>query len=244
MKKFQHSLIYFLPVITAIFLLSGCLGSGSNQYSSVVKFGFRVDAGQNTYNFDSTLVSGNDSLTIQQFRFVIGADSLVLNDSTYAIPQHKSKWQSVSVPAQQRLNPILLFPLGAIGTYSTFIFTVPKASNKAAKIDPDFTSNGHHYSMIIDGTYNGQNFTYKSDVPFSRSFFLGPIDLPKYNATYIVIVAADVTGWFSKNPGGSGGFYNPAMANDSTALDSLFSKRIKRSLSLKMRSNQTQSSQL
>lgn len=92
--------------------------------------------------------------------------------------------------------------------------------------------------MIVEGTYNGKDFTYKSTQEITKTFPLGPIDLPRHNARYVVIVSANVQGWFSKNPGGTGGFYNPNKANTSEQLDNLFSQRILHSLHLKTSSNQ------
>jgi hypothetical protein len=238
MKKLHRAIAYTSVILAGVFFLSGCLGSGNNQYSSSAQFGVRVDAGQNPYDFDSTLVSGNDSLTVQRFRFVFGGDSLVVNDSTLAVIGKKSKWTSFSVPNTRGLNPVVLFPSRITGTYHKFIFSVQQAPKNATNIDPEFTSNGHHYSLIIQGKYNGENFTYRSNKSFVKSFSLGPVDLPQYNARYAFIITTDVSTWFSKNPGGGGGFYNPRDANSSSKLDSLFSKRIKNSLQLEKHSNQ------
>jgi hypothetical protein len=239
MKKLHRSVAYISVLLAGVFFLSGCLGSGNNQRSSIAQFGLRVDAGQNPYNFDSTLVSGNDSLKVQRFRFVFGGDSLVVNDSTLAVIGDKSKWISFSVPNTRGLNPVVLFPSRIIGTYHQFIFSVEKAREKASNIDPEFTANNHHYSMIIEGKYNGKDFTYKSNKAFTKSFNLGPVDLPKYNARYAFILTTDVSTWFSKNTSGGGGFYNPNDAKKSSStLDSLFSKRIKNSFHLETHSNQ------
>lgn len=237
MKISRTRLLYFAVALFGTFMLSGCMDSGDDKISSSIEFAFRVDAGQNVYRFDSTLTSGLDSLSIHKVRFVFGGDSVTVNDTTLAVIKDKSLWKSFSVPNMLHRNPIRLFLSHQTLKYSQFIFSIAKAPEGAVNIDNDFISGGHHYSLIVNGTYNGDSFTYKSEVPITKTFNFGPVNLPRYNAHYLLLIEANVLNWFTKNPGSNSGFYSPAAANTSDHLDSLFSKRIRNSLHKEVLSN-------
>ncbi|HYW34379.1 MAG TPA: hypothetical protein VE868_03130 [Balneolaceae bacterium] len=209
--KAIHSSIIFAVTIVISLMLTGCLGSNNSRVSSQVQFGFQAT------NFDSTLVSANDSdsISVDRIRFVYGNGSIGINDTTAAVYQNKSNWRQYSVKATGS-NPILLFRTRAAGMYSNFVFSVQKAPKNDASIDPDFTGSDR-YSMIIDGTYNGTGFTYKIASAFQRSLPITPVaNVPKYNASYIFMVKTDVQNWFVNS---NGGFYNPNSTSDTTSIN-------------------------
>jgi len=207
--KFNHfSIISFVIVLIGAISLSGCLNDSGSQISSDISFGLQIDG------FDSTLVASNDSVRIERMRFVYGNGTVVINGDTSTVLPSAANWIQFGI-SQASNNPILMFRANP-GTFHHFVLSIQKAPANNSNIDPDFTENTRH-SMIIEGKYNGSEFTYKSDRVFQIPLEIDPpVEVPDYNASYTFLISTSPRLWFINE---NGGFYNPSSAGDSTAIN-------------------------
>lgn len=199
----------YLVALVSVIALSGCLNDNGSQISSDVRFGMQVN------DFDSTLVSGNDSLRIERVRFVYGDGAVVINGDTSIVLQSSSDWLQFGV-TQSSNNPIPMFRANS-GTFHSFILSVQKAPLNNSNIDPDFTEDTRH-SMIIEGKFNNTDFTYKMDRAFKTDLPISPaVEVPQYNASYTFLISTNLKDWFTNE--GQSGFYNPKTADDTTSIN-------------------------
>src|SRR5699024_9772755 len=121
------------------------------------------------------------------------------------------------------------------GTYQAFDFKIIQAADSLKDqipISDIFNDNGH-YSVVIQGTYNGSDFTFKSKKSFESKLPIEPpIEIPQHNAIVHFIVYANVKDWFLNN---SGGFYDPSDTTNRAAINA----NIQRSFSIKTQSRGT-----
>lgn len=207
--KYNHfSIISFTAFLIVATSLSGCLNNSGPKITSDISFGLRVDS------FDSTLVASNDSLRIERVRFVYGDGTVVINGDTSSVLPSPDNWIQFGI-SQTGNNPIVMFRANP-GTFHQFVLSIQKAPANNSNIDPDFTENTRH-SMIIEGKYNGSEFTYKSDRAFQIPLEIDPpAEVPDYNASYAFLISTNPRLWFANS---DGGFYNPSTADDSTAIN-------------------------
>jgi hypothetical protein len=159
------------------------------------------------------MVSGNDTLQVERVRFIYGDGAAVVNGDTSSVLSVPADWLQFGV-SQNTGNFIPMFRANP-GTYSSFVFSVQNAPVDNTNIDPDFTEETEH-SLIIEGKYNGLEFTYKSDRAFKVPLeFIPPIEVPDYNESYVFLITTSTRFWFNKF---GGGFHNPAVSEDSTAI--------------------------
>jgi len=189
-------------------MIAGCLNNNGSKVTSSVRFGFQIN------KFDSTLVAGNsDSVKIERVRFVYGDGAVVVNGDTSHVVPSASNWIQFSI-SQNSNNPIPMFQ-GNAGTYSNFVLSVQQAPDNNSNIDPDFTEDTRH-SIIIDGKYNGKEFSYKSDRAFKTALEISPsVQVPSYNASYVFLINTSPELWFDNH---QGGFYDPKISDDSTGI--------------------------
>lgn len=204
----KKSIIFALLLITPL-LISSCL-SGESQVTS------RVQVGLEMQNFDDTLRTGQDTLTVNNVRLILGA-SYFLNSNDDSLYFNQSARQ-VEFGGQQSQNPALLasgaFPEGA---YSSITLTIPKAPEQTqAFIDEDFIEDGKRYTIIVQGELNSQPYTFKSERVFEPLFTFQPaIDVPQYNEAFGFLISSDVLGWFS----GNSGILDPTNPDNSTQIN-------------------------
>lgn len=204
----KNSLFYaFLCIIP--FILSSCL-SGENQISS------RVQVGLELQSLDDTLRSGQDSILIDNIRLILGKSYFLESEDTLFINRGENPRQ-LSFD-QQSANPVLLaggtFPEG---TYEQIKLTIPKAPTEtSALIDEDFTNGDIRYTLIVEGTYNGEDFRYRSERVFEPEFALQPaITVPEFNQAFAFLISNDVEGWFLSG----NGLLDPGNPDNSTEIN-------------------------
>jgi len=210
MKSTYFNVTSIIALVIGVITFSGCLNSNGNKISSQVRFGMQVD------DFDSTLVSGNnDSLFIDRMRFVYGDGSVVIDQDTNSVVPTPTDWLQFGLN-QNSGNPIAMFSASS-GTFSNFVLSVQKAPTNNSNIDADFTDSTTQYSMIIEGKYNGSDFSYKMDRSFKASLEITPpVQVPQYNAAYTFLIHTSPRLWFTNH---QGGFYNPKTADDTTNIN-------------------------
>lgn len=83
--------------------------------------------------------------------------------------------------------------------------------------DPDFTEGSDETSIVVKGTYEGQEFTYKSEEDFELEFeFNPPIEIDANTNSVDINLMVDVNSWFVD---GSGNDLDPTDPNNREQID-------------------------
>ena len=140
------------------------------------------------------------------------------------------------------LGPVLVdLPLGP-GAQQQFALNIPAGSYDALKFDvhkpddgnptdqafvaanPDFFKT----SIIVEGTFNGQAFTYKTDLDAQQEITLVPtLVVTDETSTTNLTILLDLRSWFRDQ---SGVLVNPADANDGGPYASVVANNIQHSI--------------
>lgn len=182
-KKIFSSLI----VLIAVFLTS-CLPDSETRQPSDIQVGLELEG------FENNITLGDDSLNVENIRLVHGLSFFIRGTDTLPVQLQPGQFTfSAFTQNPQAILPINIFPEG---TYTQFDLKIKKVENVTPNIDPEFYTDKNS-SMIIEGTYNGSSFTFKSGKNFSVPFPFQPnIHVPKFNERFIFIISADIGTWF------------------------------------------------
>ena len=201
-------------LIFVAFLLAGCLANNqASQSPSTVQVNLELS----NISAANTIVAGDDQIIINRVRLLHGASFFGTGlDSLFLLrnPQRPKVEEFTS----QSNNPALLVEGNLIeGTYQLLNIKFPAADSTDANIDPGFR-NGGLYSMLIEGSYNGESFTYNSTRSYEKIHNFSPaLNVPEFDAAYIFLVSSDVADWFLAEDGGS--LLDPANSENSPIID-------------------------
>lgn len=105
----------------------------------------------------------------------------------------------------------------ALGFYDEFELEVDGIDEDDNVSDPDFTEGSDETSIVIKGTYNGEDFTFKSEEDFELEFeFNPPIEVKETTNSVAIDLTVDVSSWFVD---GSGNELDPTDPNDHDQIE-------------------------
>ncbi len=200
--------------VTTLILLTSCFPDAAEPGSSL-----RIPVQLN--DLDSTLTAGDDSLTVERVRFISGLNYFTIGEDSIIYLTGIITQLSFSLDLEDNVE--LIYPFAGIpeGVYQALTFKIIRApesvpdSIRVGPIDPIFTEDGR-YSLIINGSYNGEEFTYKTTEEFVYNFeFIPPVSVNSGGKAYVFLISANIESWFRKDEGA--GFLNPTD-NENKAL--------------------------
>lgn len=90
----------------------------------------------------------------------------------------------------------------APGLYDEFEMEVDGIDDDDNVNDPDFTGDSDEISVVIKGTYDGQDFTFKSEEDFEFEFeFNPPIEIDENTNSVDINIMVDIDSWFVDDSG-------------------------------------------
>lgn len=95
------------------------------------------------------------------------------------------------------------------GFYDELELDIKKPESKVELNDPEFRDGSGSYSLVVKGTFNGVDFTYRSDKDFEFEADINPHLEIRSGQTSVIALTMDFEGWFK---GDNDGFLDP---NDS-----------------------------
>lgn len=105
----------------------------------------------------------------------------------------------------------------AFGMYDEFEMEVEGLDDDDNVNDPDFTEGSDETSIVIKGTYNGQDFTFKSEEDFEFEFeFNPPIQIDENTNNVDINLMINIDTWFVD---GSGNELDPTDPNDREQIE-------------------------
>jgi len=87
------------------------------------------------------------------------------------------------------------------GLYDEFELEIEKPDADVDVSDHDFRDETGSYSVVVKGSYEGEDFTFRSREDFEIEIDLFPPLIIEESGTSVLVVTVDVTGWF-KGPDG------------------------------------------
>ncbi|MCH2449796.1 MAG: hypothetical protein MK198_06570 [Gracilimonas sp.] len=88
------------------------------------------------------------------------------------------------------------------GIYDEFEMEIENEDDGSSVSDPDFNENGNSYSVVIRGSYDGEEFLFRSDKDFEIEMELNPaIEISDNTSSTAVSINIDPTGWFVDSQG-------------------------------------------
>lgn len=205
---------FVVTLLCFVFITSCLTDSGSQSRTSQYAVDFQLQ------DVGSAQVSGGDTLRVLAVSFLQGRialqsvsqDSLVLYSGTGVY-----SYQFPGSAVQRLLSGNL-----EQGTYNGMVYNINKAEVGAENIPGSFVDGegeDQRYSMIISGTYNNSEFTYKSTQPFYYEFNItSPVEIPEENTSLALGVNFDVNGAFLEAD--SSGFLDPTVPENAEQINS------------------------
>ena len=93
-----------------------------------------------------------------------------------------------------------------VGFYDDMELDIAKPSNSVTIDDPEFRDESGSYSLVVNGIFNGVNFTFRSDEDFQIDVDLSPHLEINSGQTSVIAITVDFEGWFK---GEYGEFLDP-----------------------------------
>jgi hypothetical protein len=244
----RHTAIRTAAALATAASIAACSDSGSPSTSAQVNFNLATKvatapaAAAGSMSFATvgtpeTFTDGTNTLVIDQVQLVLREIELKRAEATVNCGESPSSDGCEKL----ELGPILLdLPLGgtggaartfsvpvAAGTYSEIEFQIHKPSHDEdaafVQANPDFDG----VSVKVTGTYNGETFTYTTDLDAEEEIELNPPLVTTESAATDLTLFVDLDRWFRD---GTGSLVDPKTANAGNANESLVENNIKGTL--------------
>jgi hypothetical protein len=155
-----YFLILFLPL-----LLNNCIQTPDPKFPKQINYLFSVA------NVGDTLSAEEDSVVIREIKLLADKFNLVLADGGIL----QSQPDALVMEYTNRNTDDVLVVSTSIGYKNIDHFKgmelfISPAEDRDSIRDGDFFGGSTNYSFIIKGTYNRDNFVYKSNVQFEKKF--------------------------------------------------------------------------
>lgn len=175
-------------------------------------------------DINNEIVSGEDTVNIGQLRFLYGETDLRNSNDTLVI--NENILQITHQFTNDELKGLARGTFESDEIFNRLIFEIKKAelsdTGQGSNFDEDAFIEGEsedqRYSMIIDGSYNGNEFTYKSTRNFDFEFNIqDDSDGAQGSLLYSLPVKAEVSFWFLNENGD--GLLDPRVADNASAIN-------------------------
>jgi len=241
MKRINWAVLGFAAILAACSDGTGLSGNGPGQVSLSITTTLSGGSAASNAMF---MLAGADTLSDGQNKLVITRAELVLREiEMERINDDACDSLAVDHDSCEKFEtgPILLdLPLdGSVeqvfviepdtGTYDEIEFDLHKVSNDDPE-DAEFRATYPDMvgkSIRIQGSYNGQPFTYENDINDEQEYDLvPPLVVDEMTTNVNVTISIDIDAWFRD---AAGNLVNPQSANKGCANESLVNENIKHS---------------
>lgn len=181
--------------IIAVSTVTGCwLDTDPPTVPKRVELTFEVD------NIGVPLEANGDTLNVEEFKFIIRTFNLITADSeTLQTTEEREPFIFGYNTELEGERLILGVDLGFedFDRFSGYEVFVNRALGEDNLLDPDFYGENENYSLVMSGTFNRDNFLYKSTLSFDKLFeFDNPVNLDDNNVTLWINTLLDLENLF------------------------------------------------
>lgn len=190
----------FTPItilIAALLITTGCNLAGSdNNDAKKVAVKMQINTGTTAAKFKAISL---DSLT--EVKFLVEELELESVDNDSA--DFEVENLVVNLPLDG--NPLDLTAQNITnGLYDEFEMEIENDEEENTVTDPDFINegDGNGYSLVIKGSYNGEEFMFRTDKEFEIEMDLNPpLEVSETSGSLSVAINIDPSGWFLDSNG-------------------------------------------
>lgn len=180
----------------------------------------------------------NTSVSAMLDNEVFDAMSINITEAKALITEVELETEPSGISHHIRIQPFVIYfhTGGAVvtvtsgnlpsGTFNKIKFKIHKPEDTEPIPDPEFregTSGSQRYSFIIKGTYNGNNFVYKSRKSMNMVIYLAA-PITTGNSSRNITLLVNPVLWFSSN----GGILDPGNTNNFDEIDDNLKNSFKR----------------
>lgn len=220
MKISSQHFLFILPF--ALLLFSGCNSTGSDPGQPTLALTVAAKNAPMASGKQNTTVQ-NTHVTITEAKMLIREVELKSDLEDDGVADDSLDFKSDSFVAVLNLDGTpneVAFNEVPAGTYDEIEFEVHKPEDNETPPDPDFktgTSGDERFSIIVSGTYDGQNFTYRSRENMEQEIELTtPLTITEDSGPVSVTLSVDLSEWFVDE---NGNLLNPTVAENQNAID-------------------------
>ena len=196
MNKSIYTLFSLVFMTTAMF--AGCdLVESDKGQEPEVKIQMKTLNSSDVMNKRSAMVLEEDQLVITEVKMFIEEMEL---DGTSGTKDFEVENFIINLPLDG--SPLIL-TRGELppGLYDEFEMEIEKPDDDVDVSDPEFRDETGSYSMVIKGSYEGEDFTFRSQEDFEINIDLFPPLEIEESETSVMVITVDVSGWFKGQDG-------------------------------------------
>jgi len=220
MKIRSQFLLFILPIVLMLFV--GCNSTGTDPAQPTLALSIAArNAPQFSGKQNTTVESSH--ITISEAKMLIREVELKSDREDDGIADDSLDFKSESFVVVLNLdgtpNEVALSEVPS-GTYDEIEFEVHKPEDNETPPDPDFktgTSGDERFSIIISGSYDGQDFIYRSRVNMEQEIELNtPLSITEDSGPANLTMLVDLSEWFMDE---NGKLLNPTNPENENAID-------------------------
>lgn len=208
--------LLLLPFLAIFF--SSCLDSSQPDQDNQLVLTLELT------DINNEIVTGQDTINIAQLRFLYGETNLRSNNDTLVV--NENILQITHQFTNDELKGLARGTFESDEIFNRLIFEIKKAEQSDTGSGSNFDeeafiegdSEDQRFSMIINGAYNGNEFTYKSTRNFDFEFTIQiDSDGTAGSLLYSLPIRADVASWFTNDTGD--GLLDPRVTDNASAIN-------------------------
>jgi hypothetical protein len=181
---------FFCTLILAPFFIYSCVSGGAELNSQAL-------IQTQLSNLDIRFGTPDDSMQVDNVRMVLGTSFFLGETDQDSLVYARGFGQITYDLGGSPTIDITGGPFMA-GIYQSLSFNVLQAPDvDNSVVDDEFTQGDQQYSIIIEGTFNDETFTFRSEEEFMNDFNFNPdLTVTENNQLYAFTVKNNVQQWF------------------------------------------------
>lgn len=220
-----------LSVTIGLIVLAGCDTTNSTEGNlTTASLSFQVPANTvlSKTTSDTLLQIESAKIYLRSVQFHSGLEDSseheMMDDDSIAV---KSAPMVVNLDLTGSTNSVVVTEIPN-GIYKRVSFRLHKPENNETVLDSDFvegTGGNQRFSVVVQGSYDGVNFTYKSRRTANQHVDIEPSLVITDTVTFVnVTMQVDVNSWFMDS---DSTMLNPADSSNSTKIDNAIVRSFK-----------------
>lgn len=204
----------FIPAIMLFFVAAGCsVNDSSNVAPKPVAVNMQVAGSSPAKAIQRS--SSSNHVTLSSVKMLVQElelESVEEDSLDFEIENQVAELPLDGSPYQLSAQDI------SSGLYDEFELEIEGPEDDETINDPDFSDGSGTYSMVIRGTHNGEDFTFKTEEDFELEFeFNPPIEIDENTNSVDINLMINVDSWFV-DPG-TGNDLDPADPNNREQIE-------------------------
>lgn len=222
MKTILQKWVFLVPVVGSL-IFSGCNSVGSNDKQPTMSLSFMAKNSGQAAKSKTTGTMQNNHVTITEAKILVREVEFESDIENDGIAEDSLNFEAgpfvVSLKLDGSLNKVAVNEVKP-GSYDEIEFDVHKPEDNETPPDPEFKigdSGDERFSIIVKGTYNGENFVFRSRENMEQEIELSsPLVISEDTESINTTLTVDLSQWFVD---ANGNLLNPTNPDNQSAID-------------------------